>query len=509
MIPRPPFASQLTLEEELATFERLKPRLARVWDSLVADSTTACTTVVVPSLTLDSGCLSRLEGAPFYEERLLYLLIRLRNPRAHVVYVTSLPVHPMIVDYVLQLLTGVPSSHAAKRLTMLSAYDASPRPLTQKVLERPRLIERIRSAIRDPGSAYLSVFNVTPLERRLSVLLGIPLNGVDPELACLGTKSGSRRVFREAEVPMPDGFEGLRHESDIVRALAELRRWGPHRRKAVLKHEEGFSGEGNAIFHYPGNGDRGGLEGALRQITCIGPNQTPESFLEEFSRQGGVVEEFVEGAEVCSPSAQLRTGPHGEVISISTHDQILGGEAGQVFQGCSFPAADDYRMSIQQAGEKVGRVLAEKGVVSRFGVDFLVTKDGPTDAWRILALEINLRLGGTTHPFLALRLLTGGSLDQSTGHYLSASGRAKFYRATDNLKSTRYRGLLPEDLVEILTVNRLGFDQPRESGVIFHLIGAVSQYGKLGLTAVGNSRTEVDELYQKTLDVLEAETGYG
>ena len=31
MLPHPPFASQLSLEEELAEFERLKPRLARVW----------------------------------------------------------------------------------------------------------------------------------------------------------------------------------------------------------------------------------------------------------------------------------------------------------------------------------------------------------------------------------------------------------------------------------------------------------------------------------------------
>lgn len=509
MIPHPPFQSQLTLEEELATFERLKPGLARVWDLLVADSSAPCTTVVVPSLTLDPEGLSRLEGAAFYEERLLYLLIRLRNPRAHVVYVTSQPVHPMIVDYVLQLLSGVPSSHARSRLTMLSAYDASPRPLTQKVLERPRLIERIRCAIRDPSSAYLSVFNATPLERRLAVLLGIPLNGVDPELAWLGTKSSGRKVCREAEVSVPEGFEDLRDEPDILRALAELRHRRPRLRRAVIKHNNGFSGEGNAIFQYPEGAQRSALETALHQVRAVAPGGTPEGFLAGFTRQGGIVEEFVEAAEVRSPSAQLRTGPHGEVIPISTHDQILGGESGQVFVGCRFPAADDYRLDVQRAGIRVGEVLAQRGVVSRFGVDFVVARDGPADAWRTLALEINLRLGGTTHPFLALRLLTGGELDESTGQYLSASGRAKFYRATDNLQSPRYRGLLPEDLIEILTINRLGFDQPRESGVLFHLIGAVSQYGKLGLTAVGNSHAEVEELYERTLSVLEAETGYG
>jgi PGM1 C-terminal domain len=510
VIPHPPFASQLSLEEELASFARLQPQLTRVWDLLVSESSVACATVVVPSLTLDTEALARLDGAAYYEERLLYLLIRLRNPRAHVVYVTSQPVHPMIVDYLLQLLPGVPASHARARLTMLSAYDASPRPLTEKILERPRLIERIRRALRDSHCAYLSVFNATALERRLAVLLGIPLNGVDPALAHLGSKSGSRKVFREAEVPLPEGFEDLRDRQDVVRALAELRRRRPQIRRAVVKQNDGFSGEGNAILHYPSTGGHGALERALAEMRCVAPTETAEAFLSRFAeRGGGIVEEFIEGVEVRSPSAQLRTGPRGEVIAISTHDQLLGGEAGQIFEGCRFPAADDYRLDVQEAGIRVGEVLAGYGVVSRFAVDFIVARDSPSEEWRRYALEINLRLGGTTHPFLALRFLTGGELDLSTGQYLSASGRPKFYFATDNLHSRRYRGLTPEDLIEILTINRLGFDQIREQGVLFHLIGAVSQYGKLGMTVVGNSHAEVEELRQRTLAVLEEETSYG
>ena len=115
--------------------------------------------MIVPSLTLDTEELTKLTGSSYYEERLLLLLIRLRNPRAHVVYVTSQPVHPLILDYYLHLLAGVPASHARARLTMLCAYDASPRPLTQKILERPRLLQRIRYAVPDPTQAYLTVFN--------------------------------------------------------------------------------------------------------------------------------------------------------------------------------------------------------------------------------------------------------------------------------------------------------------------------------------------------------------
>jgi len=194
---------------------------------------------------------------------------------------------------------------------------------------------------------------------------------------------------------------------------------------------------------------------------------------------------------------------------ISTHDQILGGPSGQVFLGCRFPARDDYRMRIQEAGAKIAGVLAAHGVISRFGVDFLVYRDDPAADWKLTALEINLRMGGTTHPYLALQFLTGGSLDPATGLFLSPSGHAKYYKATDNLFSEQYQGLLPEDLVDILTVNKLHYSHGTESGVLFHLIGALSEFGKLGLTAIANSPAQVDDLYAHTLEVLDRETTYG
>lgn len=509
MIPKPPFASDLTPEQEAAAFEALKPRLLDVWGNINGLDDSHCTAVVVPSLTLDQEELRRLHGASFYEERLLFLLIRLRNPRAHVVYVTSQPVHPVVLDYYLHLLAGVPASHARARLTMLCAFDASPRALTQKILERPRLVQRIRQAIPDPSRAFLTVFNSTPLERKLAVLLGIPLNGLDPEHAYNGTKSGSRKVFREAGVPMPEGFEDLRDEHDVTGALAELRHRRPGVRRAVVKLNDSFSGEGNAIFTYPPGGEHGEIAPALAGIETTVPSETAEHYFEKFRRMGGVVEEFVEAPEKTSPSAQYRTSPRGEVVVISTHDQILGGRSGQVYQGCSFPARDEYRMTITEMGRRVGHVLASRGVVSRYGVDFLAFRLHHEGPWHVVALEINLRVVGTTHPFLALKFLTGGELDGGTGHFVSLGGRTKFYRATDNLRSERYRSLLPEDLIDIVTDNGLHYSHRTECGVLFHLLGALSEFGKLGLTVIANSRAEVDELYSRALTILDAETAYG
>ena len=506
MIPKPPFAKDLTPEQEIAEFERLKPRLRDLWNALSAREEEPYTSVVIPSMTLDQSELSKLEAASFYEERLLFLLIRLRNPQAHMVYVTSQPIHPLILEYYFQLLVGIPASHARARLTLLCAHDASPRSLTEKILERPRLIQRIRYGISDRSRAFLTVFSSTGLERRLAVLLGIPLNGVDPELRALGTKSGSRKIFREAGVRLPEGFENLRSETDLVAALGALRRVRPGLRHAVVKLDESFSGEGNAVFRYPAADGPVAIRDALRELSFAVATETPQSFLCKFEAMGGIVEELLEYPEFASPSAQLRIDPQGEVVLLSTHDQILGGPSCQVYQGCRFPAAEPYRRQLQEAGRRVGGVLAAKGVVSRFGVDFFVGRGSGQTDWEVFALEINLRIGGTTHPFLALQFLTGGRLDPETGAFQSLGGLDKFYRSTDNLRSEAYKGLLPEDLIDITTCNRLHYSHGAETGVLFHMIGALSQFGKLGLTAIGNSPEQADAIYAHALEVLDRET---
>src|SRR5664280_288896 len=406
------------------------------------------TSVVVPSITLDQAEMRKLAGASFYEERLLFLLIRLRNPRARVVFVTSQPVHPLVLEYYFQLLVGIPTSHARSRLTLLCAHDASPRPLTQKILERPRLIERIRQGIAD---------------------------------------------------------------RDIETALVELKRRKPGLRSAVVKLNESFSGEGNALFCYPepaGNLVEA-VHAALPRVAFSVPSETWDEYAEKFRRMGGIAEELLEAPFKTSPSVQLRSDPHGAVIPISTHDQILGGPGGQVFLGCLFPAADAYRTHIHDQALRIGAVLAAKGVVSRFGIDFLLTRDDPSAPWKAWALEINLRMGGTTHPYLALQFLTSGQLDPQTGLFHSPRGSPKFYRATDNLQSETLRGLLPEDLIEIVTINSLHYSHNSESGVLFHLIGALSEYGKLGMTAIGNTREEVEAIYGRTLRILGHEAGMG
>ena len=237
--------------EEKTMFGNIQQSFYKQYEKVFPDKLAPRTVVIIPSLTLDTEILSKVKGFIHYEERMLCLLMLLRMPLTKIIYVTSIPVPNVIIDYYLHLLPGITGMHARKRITMLSCYDASAKPLTQKILERPRLIEQIKQNISDLSSAHLTCYNITPLEKTLAVRLGIPLFGTDPELFYEGSKSGGRKTFRSCGVNFPDGFEDLKTRDDIVSALAALKRKHPSIRKAVLKMNDGFSGDGNAIYTYP------------------------------------------------------------------------------------------------------------------------------------------------------------------------------------------------------------------------------------------------------------------
>lgn len=493
--------------DDLARFADLQSRFAQSFEAIFNDPNVPRTVLIVPSLSLDQQVLAKISGVHHYEERMLCLLLLLRMPRTHVIYVSSTPISDTVIDYYLHLLPGVPGVHARRRLTLVSCDDASPLPLTRKILERPRVLGRIRDAISDRTSAHMTCFTVSELERKLALVLGLPIYGCDPSLLHWGSKSGSRKIFREADIELPFGFEDLADADGIAGALAELKGRQPDIGKAVVKLNEGFSGEGNALFDFAdapaGSALLPWVRTRLPHLRFEARAMTWELYQEKLRTMGGIVEEFIPGAVKQSPSAQFRISPVGGIDPVSTHDQVLGGASGQIFLGCRFPADRAYRAAIQARGAKVAQALLRKGVLGRFGVDFISVKQG--DAWRHVAIEINLRKGGTTHPFLMLQYLTDGAYDADTGEFLTPSGRPCCYYASDNLEAERYRGLTPYDLVDIAVMNGLHFHAATSEGVAFHLIGALSEFGKLGVVCIGRTQERADDLYRRTVEILDRE----
>ncbi len=488
--------------DEVRTFKRLQESFVEQFRRIFPDPSRERTVVVLPSFSLDREVMEKISGVLHYEERMLCMLLLLRMPRTRVVFVSSMPISDVIIDYYMHLLPGVPARHARQRLTLLSAYDGSLAPLSAKILARPRLLARLQSAIPDPSSAHMTCFTVSALERSLAVRLGIPIYGCDPDLLYLGSKSGSRTLLRESGVTVPPGHENLGDEKAVAEALYEMKRRNPALRRAVVKLNDGFSGEGNAVFHFgAGSSSASAILEALPGLRFEARDMTWEVFLSKIREMEAVAEEFVEGELKRSPSAQFRVDPLGKVEVISTHDQVLGGESDQIFLGACFPADPAYRLTIQDQGARAAQAMKEQGVLGRFGVDFVSVYDGSN--WRHYGIEINLRKGGTTHPYLMLQFLTDGTYDPVSGTYRTKAGRTCCYYASDNIEKPGYRGITPEDLIDIAVTGGVHFDSASQQGAVFHMISALSEYGKLGAVCVGESPESAQSIYEELVAVLD------
>ncbi len=494
-------------------FEQLQRKLVPMWRDIGRSDPggplqEANTIVVLPSLTVDAEIEALEQQA--YEERFLFMLFLLRQPNIQLIYLTSQPIHPSVTDYYLDILPGVVSSHARSRLKLVSPMDGSTAPLAQKLLDRPRLLGQIRALIPNLDRAHIVPFTTTDLEREVAVRLGIPMYAADPRFFAFGTKSGGRRIFAEEGVAHPLGIENLASVAAVIEAIAALRDRKPGIRKLILKLNEGVGGMGNAVLDLGGLPDPGS-PGENEAIASALPNLQFELeqvayswYMDKLGEVGAVIEELITGEAFASPSVQLRVSPLGEVEVLSTHDQLLGGPSGQSYLGARFPAHPAYCGLIVPEAVKIGRRFAQEGVVGRFAVDFVVVKHRQV-AWDPYAIEVNLRKGGTTAPYLTLQYLTDGRFDPDTGLFTTRHGREKYYVASDHLEAPHFRSLTPADLFEIVSRHRLHFDHTHQAGVVFHMMSSVGGLGQFGLTAIEDSPEQAEALFQRVQAVIAQE----
>ena len=454
------------------------------------------TVLAIPSLNFDQELMDRHAGdIPALEERCVYAAFALRRPRVRVVVVTCLPVAQETVDYYLSLIPE--AGDARGRIHLLSPADDSPRPLAQKILERPELLASLRELVSDRPGAFIMPFNVRELERDLALELDVPIYGVDSRFARYGIKTGCRRVFESASVSHPLGRNGLRSAGELADALTALRQQRPGLEAAVVKLDDAVYGEGNVVIALrdlppPSSPEeRAAIDVRLRSL--------PASYLEKL-REGGIVEEFIAG-ETRSPSVQVRILPGGEPVVVSTHDQVLGGELGQTFVACRFPADRDYGPTIVREARKVADYLAAAGVVGRFGIDFVVARQ--QRGWAPYAVEINLREGGTSHPYMALWLLTDGSLAEDKTTFTTPQGQAKCYFATDNLGDAAYCGIRVGDFLAASAASGLDWNPHSQTGAVYHMLRSLQPQGRIGVTAIGNTPAQAHEIYLRVAQMLD------
>ena len=524
------------------------------------------TIVVVPSLDLDTKELKRMcDCIECYEDRQLFYLLMAKDPLVRIIYLTSNDVNESVVHYYLSLCQDEDCDmhDMLSRVFTISVPSKQKYiPLSEKIYQDSNLVNFIKCLIqrKNPSpndSAGLCVFTGSDSVENLSNELGIRLLEASVDHLYYGTKQGSREVFAKCGIPHPAGTPSI-HDDDLLTygesqgednnhfahkhrcirsshalAIGIARQIIIHNvcpRKWMVKLNQGFSGKGNAsidltrfqdcsnfssthnteedVLHLASFIDKEfvlGLRYEDPKMTWLG-DEEHNGFQTQIERLGVIAEAFIEGEVPSSPSIQAIIEPaslggkRGRRVSIvSTHEQLLDG---QVYNGCINPASEQYRSEIMEMGLKVGKYLANRGVVGHFSCDFLATQK-PNGGHNLYAVEINLRTGGTTHPEATLALLVGGCI-ASDGIFHTNDNEERTYIATDchSIKPCSENILIRA--IECNTnplARKIRWNKTERVGVVFHLFKFASR-GRIGFTAIGRDKEESQQLFDTTKDFL-------
>jgi hypothetical protein len=472
-------------------FEELQLRLGAALDANRPGSGIDHVMLTLPSFSVSESILSHYgDRIPSLEHRYLNAVLiagRITDCR-NVTVLSQLP-DPQIVQYLLELVPAADRASARDRTTLIEVQDGTNRSVAAKLLDRPDLLARIRELVGD-RPALIEPWNVTEHEVALALALGVPINGSNPKLRWLGFKGEGRRLMRRAGVPVPFGVEDVRTVDDVIAAIRAILGAHPDASGVVIKHDDSGAGDGNVVIDLEPMASARDPDAWLREQV----EGLPDWYRTDLER-GGIVEERIAGTRFSSPSAQVDIKPDGRVVVLATHEQVLGGESGQVYLGCRFPADPAYAPEIARHAAAVGAELADAGALGRFSVDFVASSDSE-GAWQIHALEINLRKGGTTHPYAALRNVAPGRYEPETGRWLTADGSTRCYSATDNIVDPAWLGLAPTAVIEAVADAGLQFDPEAGTGVILHMLSGLAIDGRFGLTAIGEAPADAARLHE-------------
>lgn len=478
------------------SFTALQQRLGPALEANRPGSTIDHVLIALPSYSVSESILSHYgDRIPSLEHRYLAaMLIPGRIPTCEFVFISTRRPGREVVDYYASFLPDAQRDAIRQRVHILEVDDETPRSVAARLLDRPDLIARLRSIV---GSrpALIEPWVVTEHEVALAVALGVPINGTDPVLRPLGFKSAGRRLFTETGVPIAPGTEDVRTSDDVVRAIARIRTANPAAPGAIVKHDDSGAGDGNAVIDLRRIGEAPTPEDWVRgQIEAL-----PDWYRRDLLA-GGVVEERIAGDRFSSPSAQIDLRPDGTVAVLATHEQVLGGPDAQVYLGCRFPADPAYAPQLAVHAAAVGRRLSERGARGRVAVDFVAVGDDA--GWRVYAIEINLRKGGTTHPYAVLRNVAPGRYDAESGLWVADDGSNRAYSATDNLVDPSWTGFQPADVIRAVADAGLAFDRGAGVGVVLHMLSGLAIDGRFGLTAIGRDAAEAESLHLATREAV-------